>query len=174
MSLHWLPVPQRITFKVLLITFKALHNEAPGYIADMIESHTLVRTLRSKDNCSLKIPKTRVKYGDRAFSNAAPKLWNALPRHIKAAHLIEQFKIRLKTHLFREAYKNDDDDDDDDDDYYYYYYYFSQIDSYTYYVTCKVLYIKQRKLKKQYKAAISINVLNKSITITVYSFVGRP
>ena len=46
-----------------------------------------------------------MKYGNRAFSNAAQKLWNVLRRHIKAAHLVEQFKILLKTHLFQKPIK---------------------------------------------------------------------
>ena len=32
--LHWLPVTDRIQFKVLLLTFKALNNLAPEYISD--------------------------------------------------------------------------------------------------------------------------------------------
>ena len=31
-ELHWLPVRQRITFKLLLITFKTLHQLAPSYL----------------------------------------------------------------------------------------------------------------------------------------------
>ena len=35
-SLHWLPVTQRIHFKLLLIIFKAIHGPAPSYISDLI------------------------------------------------------------------------------------------------------------------------------------------
>ena len=35
-SLHWLPVKYRIGFKVLLLTFKAIHGLAPSYISDLI------------------------------------------------------------------------------------------------------------------------------------------
>ena len=35
-SLHWLPVKYRIIFKVLLITFKAIHGLAPVYISELI------------------------------------------------------------------------------------------------------------------------------------------
>ena len=30
LNLHWLPVEQRIIFKILLVTFKALHDVAPS------------------------------------------------------------------------------------------------------------------------------------------------
>uniref|UniRef100_A0A8C8DH59 Reverse transcriptase domain-containing protein n=1 Tax=Oryzias sinensis TaxID=183150 RepID=A0A8C8DH59_9TELE len=33
-SLHWIPVDSRIKFKILLLTYKALHGVAPSYIKD--------------------------------------------------------------------------------------------------------------------------------------------
>ena len=35
-ELHWLPIKSRIDFKVILITFKAIHGFAPKYISDLI------------------------------------------------------------------------------------------------------------------------------------------
>ena len=34
LDLHWLPVSERIIFKILLLTFKALHQQSPTYIQD--------------------------------------------------------------------------------------------------------------------------------------------
>ena len=42
-ALHWLPVPWRITYKILVLTFRAMHNLAPEYIADMIVEYTPCR-----------------------------------------------------------------------------------------------------------------------------------
>jgi len=42
--------------------------------------------------------------GDRAFSVAAPRLWNALPLCIRSASSLSVFKSKLKTHLFELAY----------------------------------------------------------------------
>ena len=33
---HWLPVSERIKFKIPLLTFKALHQQSPTYIQDLI------------------------------------------------------------------------------------------------------------------------------------------
>ena len=33
-SLHWLPIHHRISFKILLLLYKALHNLAPSFISD--------------------------------------------------------------------------------------------------------------------------------------------
>ena len=45
-------------------------------------------------------PRTYTRYGDRAFSVAAPKLWNSLPISIRNATSIECFKSNLKRFLF--------------------------------------------------------------------------
>ena len=46
-QLHWLPIEQRITFKIAVITFKALHGAAPSYITDLIKPYAPGRLLRS-------------------------------------------------------------------------------------------------------------------------------
>ena len=47
-----------------------------------------------------KLPRTRTRYGDRAFSVIAPTIWNNLPTHIRDAPSLDSFKSLLKTHLF--------------------------------------------------------------------------
>ena len=39
-QLHWLPIEQRITFKIAVITFKALLGAAPSHITDLIKPYT--------------------------------------------------------------------------------------------------------------------------------------
>ena len=34
--LHWLPVQQRLLFKVLILTYQAYHKTAPSYLCDLI------------------------------------------------------------------------------------------------------------------------------------------
>ena len=104
-NLHWLPVAQRIKFKLLLLTYKALHNMSPAYICDLISIYQPVRSLRSADACLLDVPNSRLTTcGDRAFSVAAPKLWNSLPLNLRNCASINLFKSSLKSFLFREAY----------------------------------------------------------------------
>ena len=105
-ALHWLPVEQRIVFKVLLLTYKALNNLAPSYISHLFVRYNPPRSLRSAGKHLLEVPKARLKtYGDRAFSVAAPKLWNDLPSEIKISPSVAAFKSRLKTYLFRIAFR---------------------------------------------------------------------
>ena len=104
-KLHWLPIRDRIIFKILLLTFKAMNNLAPQYISDLLVKYTPCRTLRSSSGNFLVIPSNRevstAYYGDRAFSSSAPTLWNKLPRKIRNATSVDEFKTLLKTHLFK-------------------------------------------------------------------------
>ena len=102
----WLPVKYRITFKLLLITFKILNNCAPGYLTILLESYNPSRTLRSaSQNQFIVVPRSSTTtYGDRAFSIAAPKLWNSLPVNLRETISIHLFKSKVKTHLFQEAF----------------------------------------------------------------------
>ena len=106
-ALHWLPISQRIQYKILLLTYKALNNLAPQYIADMLKPIQLPhgRSLRSEYEQFLFLPSTNlVTFGGRSFSHAAPKLWNKLPSDCRKARTLGIFKSLLKTHLFREAF----------------------------------------------------------------------
>ena len=108
-TLHWLPVRQRILFKILLIVYKAMKGQAPSYISELLllKTHSHSHNLRSsQDTLLLKLPthRTKVTLGDRAFICAAPKLWNSLPFAIRKAESITIFKTMLKTHLFEQAF----------------------------------------------------------------------
>ncbi|KAK0130714.1 hypothetical protein N1851_027808 [Merluccius polli] len=46
-QLHWLPGQYRIDYKNLLLPYKALHNQAPTYLCDLLHEYTPSRTLRS-------------------------------------------------------------------------------------------------------------------------------
>lgn len=104
-TLHWLPVHFRIEFKTLVITYKALHNLAPSYIYDLLSGYVPTRFLRSSSTGLLVTPKFRLStMGARAFSCAAPRLWNALPSHIRQADTVNSLKKLLKTYLFKKAF----------------------------------------------------------------------
>ena len=103
-DLHWLPVKERIDFKICLLTYKSLKNHQPVYLHETlsIPSHSIFT--RSSQSRALSKHVTHTNAGSRAFSVAAPKLWNLLPPSIRTAPSIPTFRSRLKTHLFRQAY----------------------------------------------------------------------
>ena len=105
MDLHWLPVNERIQFKILLLTFKSLNGLTPVYIDEMIQRYVPNRKLRSSSAFLLKQNKWNLKsYGFRTFTVAAPFLWNSLPLEIKSSPSLNIFKSKLKTHLFKCAF----------------------------------------------------------------------
>ena len=102
-DLHWLPVSSRIEFKIMLITYKVLHDQAPIYIQELLQLYTPSRNLRSSGsnrNLLVKPYFNLNSYGKRAFSVAAAELWNNLPEDSKSADSIEDFKRKLKKKLF--------------------------------------------------------------------------
>ena len=105
-QLHWLPIEQRITFKIAVITFKALHGAAPSYITDLIKPYTPGRLLRSSNQLLLSTSKFNLKsYGGRSFTTiAAPSVWNALPFELRSCNSLSSFKSKLKTWLFKIGY----------------------------------------------------------------------
>ena len=104
-QLHWLPVQQRIIFKVLCVTFKCFHGSAPTYLSDLVQPYVPSRSLRSTNQHLLCQPSSHTRtYGERSFSVAAPKLWNDLPLSIRVCNEYTTFKNLVKTHLFRNAF----------------------------------------------------------------------
>ena len=104
-ELHWLPVEARILFKTACMNFKAVHDLAPSYICDLIVPYSLPRDLRSSSQRLLSSKSYNcARYGKRAFSVAAPILWNALPSDLRLCDSFECFKRKLKTYLFNSSY----------------------------------------------------------------------
>ena len=82
-ELHWLDVPERVTYKMGVMVYRCLHGQAPRYLADHLITLSDVACrlrLRSANRHQLTIPRCRLNtYGRRAFSIAGPTVWNSLP-----------------------------------------------------------------------------------------------
>lgn len=105
-QLHWLPVPARIQYKIMSLTYTALFDCGPVYLSDLLHIYTPSRQLRSSsDTRTLCISSARTKsFGQRCFSYQSPLLWNSLPQEIRYAESSQSFKSSLKTYLFKSAY----------------------------------------------------------------------
>ena len=103
-QLHWLPVRQRIDFKVMVLVYKSLHRLAPPYVSDDCQLVTDIgcRHLRSADVHTCTVPRTQSRLGDRSFGVAGPRLWNNLPVELRQQDIcLTEFRRLLKTVLFR-------------------------------------------------------------------------
>ena len=87
---------------IILLTHKALHQQSPIYIQDLICHYSTSRTLHSSSALRLTPVNFNLKsYGSRAFAVLAPELWNKLPDDIPYGDNLIPFKHTLKTHLFK-------------------------------------------------------------------------
>ena len=102
-DLQWLPIKKRIEYKILVLTFKCVHNLAPAYLTELLHNCTNKGTRADNKNL-LVVPKVnKSTFSGRSFSLTAPFLWNQLPNHLRHASSLEIFKVRFKDTLI---YKN--------------------------------------------------------------------
>src|SRR6201995_3715577 len=71
-NLHWLPVTQRITYKIALLTFKTLRFVKPSYLSELLLHYQPLRKLRSSDANLLVVPKILTSIGRRSFHSQLP------------------------------------------------------------------------------------------------------
>ena len=83
--LHWLPVTQKIQFKIAATAFDCVRGTGPAYFKDVCA--TAVDTssranLLSADRGDMFVPRTTTQLlGRRSFHVAVPTVWNSLSLH---------------------------------------------------------------------------------------------
>ena len=105
-QLQWLPVYNRITFKIALITYKTYTTSILGYLSNLIQNRPNPRLLRSSSATLLIKNSTTNKISERDFRHASPAVWNFLPPYIRNSPSLATFKSHLKTYLFRLFFNN--------------------------------------------------------------------
>ena len=106
MELHWLSVPDRITYKFLVLMFKCIHGLAPKYLSDLVVSvHNRELRLSTQNKLPVSHYRTSQTHAS-SFSSMGPRLWNSLPQQIRDIQAITIFKRDIKTLLFTETYVN--------------------------------------------------------------------
>ena len=67
-SLHWLPVRQRVTYKLaVLLTHKVRTTATPTYLSELVQTRATPRALRSSDASMLVVPRIHTELARRAF-----------------------------------------------------------------------------------------------------------
>ena len=100
-ELGWLLVSNRIDYNKAVLTYRALNNLTPAYITNLLKPMSQVHSLnlRSSENGSLYVPRSRTSLYSGSFSCSAPRLWNALPQCVREAGSLDSFKKNLKNNL---------------------------------------------------------------------------
>lgn len=106
--LHWLPIKDRIDYKILTLVHKCIHKAAPPYLCNLVKIKTFTRSTRlSKSSLTLVIPLAKKStLAARSFSIYGPNLWNKLPSGIQQIDDFNAFKRLLKTHIFKLCFNN--------------------------------------------------------------------
>ena len=107
-SLHWLKIQDRITYKILMLTYKSYYNIAPTYLCELISRReSYVNTRLGSDQHQLIMPPISKDcsntFLDRSFIYAAPCEWNKLSECIRTSSF-DSFRKSVKTMLFTQQY----------------------------------------------------------------------
>jgi len=106
-DLHWLPIKQRVDYKLCYHVHNVSIGHAPAYLSDMLTACADVPSfsrLRTSSSGDCVILKTKLKLSERAFAVSVPLAWNNLPCELKKTKCTITFKRLLKTFLFESAY----------------------------------------------------------------------
>jgi len=79
---------------------------SPPYLADLLKLRPPTRSLRSSDAPLLTVPRTQTALATRAFSVAAPTVWNGLPSNVRSCDSLSTFRRYLKTHVLPPRMRN--------------------------------------------------------------------
>jgi len=105
-ELHWLPIRERVKFKVACLVRQSLSGQAPLYLADdcCLVSDSTRCSLRSADISTCVVPRTLSSYVTKTFAAVGPSLRNSLPVQLHNPDIAYGlFRRQLNGHLFREA-----------------------------------------------------------------------
>ena len=105
-KLHWLPISERIKYKVACMCFSAINGSGSAYLSELLHDYTPSRTLRSSsDTRMLEIQQyKRETHGFRNSSCFGPHIWNSLPQDLRHCSTLSSFKVKLKTSLFSQYF----------------------------------------------------------------------
>jgi len=106
-SLHWLRAPERILYKMAVLTYKALHGGSRRYLSSLVHVADVSGrpALCSPGSNRLRIPPFKLStIGGRAFPVAAAQFWNSLPDNVTSANSLSAFRQQLKHTLFQQSF----------------------------------------------------------------------
>ena len=103
-ELDWLPIKQRVAFKVATLALNVKRKNQPSYLRDILCDCAPSRCLRSSTQDLLRVNCSKAVICSRAFRHVAANSWNSLPSSIRDCNSLCTFKSKLTTHLFKRAF----------------------------------------------------------------------
>ena len=105
-DLHWLPIQERINYKIIVTVYKCIHRLAPNYLSSILTTRT--RTIDFvKNRCAMNltlipVPKLLV---NRRLVHVPQNFGTNCHWTFRTIRTLQSFKQTLKTHLFQSAYR---------------------------------------------------------------------
>ena len=80
---HWLSFKQLSLHRLLCVIYNVLHSGFPRSLGNLLNFRAVSRSLRSSMKGQLSTPRVSTAMEGKAFSVAAPWVWNSLPERVK-------------------------------------------------------------------------------------------
>ena len=97
-KLHWLLIKQWIKFKILILVYKCLYEQAPSYLCNLLTVNPIsdwsVHSNSKFKQLIVPFTKRRI-FADRSFSVVGPKYWNELPNELHVLPNLESVQRTL-------------------------------------------------------------------------------
>jgi len=105
-ELHWLRVPERITFQLAVLAYRCQHNMAPRYLTAQLQRIATLVTgsiyTRRHRPCLMFLSLNM--WLSVAVHSVQACVWNSLPTAVQSSESLDIFQCRLKTELFKRSY----------------------------------------------------------------------
>ena len=102
-SLHWLKINERTVYKIACLVYNCMNGLASQYLIDLLPPNPSKWTLRSSSSsASMYLPRTcRTSQAQQSsFQSIGPWIWASLPETVQRFGSVNEFRSKLKTHLF--------------------------------------------------------------------------
>ncbi|CAB3999253.1 Hypothetical predicted protein [Paramuricea clavata] len=98
-EINLIPIHDTIRHRILLQTFKCIHDISPPCLSTLMEKPTHHHSTRAIANNNVHIPKARSNAGKRRFSFIASTLWNNFPNEAKKITSQPSFNTYCKSYF---------------------------------------------------------------------------
>jgi len=94
-SLGWLDIHHKLKFNDCVMMYQCVNEGAPEYLSRKFKTRSQIHSRTTRNRNDLDLIKCRLATGQRSFSFRGAKSWNELPKSIRDATSLNDFKRNL-------------------------------------------------------------------------------
>ena len=101
-KLRWMPLVTRIEYHRSIMVYKSLNGLSPAYLGNMFQQIGIVhqRNTRNSYEQKLYVPFSKLQCGKCRFSVKGANQWNEIPKYIRDATTLNQFRALCLSQIF--------------------------------------------------------------------------